>query len=121
MDDRAKTTIEIVSNGSGTIRPLADLFAALERHTLSPTFEEYGNFVSETADGRISFFGNFHDYSHVFQIITDDRDLIDRLTAAIRANQATREYVAARAEVAAGRAALLAHDEAMRRRLRGAA
>lgn len=42
----------------------------------------------------IEFFGNFWAVSHVFTIHTDEPALIDRLTAAIRANQATPAYAA---------------------------
>lgn len=113
----------INSNGSGAALPIDTLFERLASNTLDPDFERFGNFVSK-AHGSVeagydhsvtpprllyrdtgpiypdhpnalSFFGNFFDYSHVFNITTDDPELIERLTAAIRANQATPAYAKA--------------------------
>ena len=89
----------IISNGGGNPESIEALLARLKSNTLDPTFEEYGNFV-ETENGITSFFGNFFDYSHVFQIETDDAELSGRLTQAIRANQATQAYRIAQAAVA---------------------
>lgn len=37
--------------------------------------------------------------SHVFRIITDEKEIIDQLTKAIRRNQETAQYQAYRAEM----------------------
>lgn len=87
---------EILSNGSGQILPIEALFDRLATDPLDRTFEPdcYGNFVFQCEDDRrTNFFGNFHTYSHVFNIATDDPDLIARLTAAIRANQQRPDYL----------------------------
>ena len=93
-------TTEIISNGAGNAQPIETLFARLESDTLDPTFEAFGNFI--TTDGlpprMTDFFGNFWTYSHVFNVVTDDPDLINRLSTAIRTNQSTDAYKKARAE-----------------------
>ena len=71
-------------------------------HTLDPVFEDYGNFVysptwideeaAEKYKGMIAISGNFLTYSHAFRLLTDDKELIEELTTAIRKNQATEEY-----------------------------
>ena len=117
--------IEITSNAYGKPNALG-IDALLERlssATLCPTFERYGNFIQhplyhakpgdkpgEWVDdterpmypnhpGTHRFFGNFFDYSHVFNIDTDEPELIEVLTKAIRANQATAAYANAKAQV----------------------
>ncbi len=101
------------------------LLKHLAVHTLEPDFEAYGNFINTNlcrakwdADqnrwvddpaqpiypdtpGMVRFFGNFHDYSAVFRIDTNDQALIDQLTAAIRANQQTPAYLAAKQAIEA--------------------
>ena len=99
------------------------LLSALDRYTLDPTFEGYGNFATLNpcqgvhnpewnytnnepkwidgprlfdVDGVVSFFGNFLDYSHGFSIYTNDRETIESLTATIRANQQRETYRAAK-------------------------
>lgn len=74
----------------------------LAEYTLDPIFEDYGNFVynptwedEETAEkykGLTYISGNFLTYSHAFRLLTDDTELIDELTTAIRKNQQTEEY-----------------------------
>ena len=99
-----------------------ELLGVLARTPLNPMFEEYGNFIlrdeKPLPDGVVRFWGNFHELSHVFSVDTDERDMIERLTSAIRANQATPAYIAARVErvehEAARRAAQLAADEKRR-------
>lgn len=123
---------QIESNGSKWAWEAPDnieqLLARLQSETLDPMFEEYGNFVSPARKAHhqrdqstgwqhvytdagpvypdhpdaLHFWGNFQTYSHVFSIYTDDPALIERLTAAIRANQATDAYQAAKARVAQG-------------------
>lgn len=95
----APTTV-IRSNGGGTMLPIDALFTRLETDVLDPTFEEYGNFIEQMEGGGVSFFGNFHTYSHVFNIETHDAALIERLSALILANQATDAYAAAKVEYA---------------------
>ena len=74
----------------------------LTEYTLDPAFEDYGNFVynptwedEETAEkykGLTAICGNFLTYSHAFRLLTDDTELIEELTMAIRNNQETEEY-----------------------------
>lgn len=78
----------------------------LEHYTLDPVFEEYGNFVykptwidkevKEKYKGCTAISGNFETYSHAFNVYTDDEELINEFTEAIRKNQATEEYKAAK-------------------------
>lgn len=99
------------------------LIDRLTNEVLDPTFEEYGDFCERAGDetveslnagGRcpshqeavrigdsiagpaLHFWGNFYSYSHVFSVVTDDPDLIARMTTAIRANKATVAYKEAR-------------------------
>lgn len=93
---------EITANGSGPIQPLDRLFEMLATEPLDPAFERYGNFVTHGTPGEYfetgvtHIWGNFRHYSHVFNIRTDDRELVAHLTAAIRANQKTQAYKDAR-------------------------
>jgi hypothetical protein len=96
-------TTTIHSNGGGNAQPIEALFARLTSDPLDRTFEHYGDFVLEPVDmkgrpmgeaGSVLFWGNFLTYSHVFSVITNDADLIERLTAAIRANQQRSDYLA---------------------------
>ena len=74
----------------------------LAEYTLDPVFEEYGNFVymptwedeqaAEKYKGLTAINGNFLTYSHAFRLLTDDIELIEELTKAIRKNQETEEY-----------------------------
>jgi len=99
-------SIKIISNGSGPAQPLENLLALLETEPLDPRFEKFGNFYEnypDMADGSKStvpnyFFGNFFNVSHVFQIDIDEEDDATAfdLLAAIRANQATAAYHAAK-------------------------
>lgn len=104
---------EIFSNGNSgnNVETLDALFALLDREPLDRTFEPecYGNFImvdpvnvrgeALLPPGGVSFFGNFFNWSHVFNIHTTDPDLIDRLTKAIRANQQRPDYLAQDDEV----------------------
>lgn len=93
----------VAYNGYRIVGPVAAevdlLLAMLERETLDPRFEQYGNFVID-ADavlqlGEVQFHGNFITYSHAFDVRSDEPEVIARLTAAIRANQATKTYLEA--------------------------
>lgn len=74
----------------------------LAEYTLDPVFEEYGNFVymptwedeqsAEKYKGLTAISGNFLTYSHAFRLLTDDVELIEELTKAIKKNQETEEY-----------------------------
>jgi len=93
--------IVIVSNGKvssweqGTIADFYELIRKLETYTLDPMFEDYGNFVIQE-DGGTYFWGNFFDYSAVFNVRSSDPVLNRILTDAIRDNQLTDEYLRAR-------------------------
>lgn len=95
----------------GTVdEQMAVLLAALSTYTLDPAFEEYGNFVGDDLPGH--FFGNFYDVSGVFSLDTTDAELIAKLTAAIRANQATAAYAAAKVDREQARADRAAREAA---------
>lgn len=99
---------QITSNGSKWAGEQPDnietLLAVLAEHPLDRVFESYGNFVTPNpvnmrgepvgGPGSVSFFGNFHTVSHVFNIDTNDVDVTERLTAAIRENQKRPDYLA---------------------------
>lgn len=119
--DIAPGETRITSNGSGNPEPIEALFERLTVEPLDPIFEEYGDFIDVAAQnsrgeslyprGTVDFFGNFHNYSHVFSIASRDAALIERLSMAILANKATPAYAAAKVEVVE-RARLKAEDQA---------
>lgn len=99
-------TTTISSNGSKWNGQEPDsietLFKMLETFALDRTFENYGNFVmvepvSEAGEylvpNGVRFWGNFAEICHVFSIDTDDPELIERLTTAIRGNQKRADYL----------------------------
>lgn len=84
----------------------------LNTHTLDPIFEDYGDFVdlnpkwltpsmARQYGGCVHFLGNFYDVSGVFDVVTNDPRLFVRLLEAIRRNQKTAAYAAAKAEIKA--------------------
>lgn len=100
-------TTTIIHNGSKWAGDQPDdietLFRVLEMYALDPQFEPYGNFVLDDpvsdagehlVPNGVRFWGNFAELSHLFEIDTDDPDLIERLTAAIRKNQQRADYLA---------------------------
>ena len=86
----------IISNGSKWLGeppdPIEKLLEVLASHPLNRVFERCGNFIGPSAGGT-RFWGNFEGLSHVFDIETDDPDVIGRLTAAIRENQRRPDYL----------------------------
>lgn len=87
-----KTTI--ISNGSRwagqSPATIEDLLDVLGKHPLSGTHAPFIHH-SEIC-GSTRFFGNFATVSHVFNIDTDDPELIATLTAAIAQNQTRPDY-----------------------------
>lgn len=97
----AQTITTIISNGSKwrgeAPDPIETLFERLAEHTLDPRWCKYGDggFAQNLGDGMIKIWGNFWHISAVFDIDTNDGELIARLFTAIRANCATEEFRAA--------------------------
>lgn len=97
--------MKVHSNGSHWYGESPDdiptLLGVLATHPLRSDFEDYGNFVIESDEvlppGIVRVWGNFEDRSHVFQI-DGTREELAEVIAAIRANQATPAYQAARAD-----------------------
>ena len=104
--------VEIISNGSKWAGEepdtIAELLERLATCTLDPRFEAYGDFAHEEDDadflerfpeyvGTWHLFGNFYDYSHVFNI-RGQLDELAHVVEAIRANQATPAYAEAKQE-----------------------
>src|SRR5574343_406883 len=92
---------EIVSNGSKfagqELDTLEDLFAMLQTYALDPDFEKYGNFFHYTTGKHFEvyhFHGNFACISHVFDIRTNDPEVIDKLLNLIFDNQGNAVYQA---------------------------
>ena len=112
-------------DGEG-VAAIDGLFAMLAEHPLDRSFEEYGNFaysLDEDTDyiarfpewaGHTAFFGNFYDYSFVFNFKTDDAVLIERLTTAIRANQQRPDYLSQQTPAERKAAARRADDKRRR-------
>ena len=103
--------LNIVSNGSKWAGQAPDsldkLIEVLDQYPLDRTFEKYGNFIHKSvkwgrngkgpspypdAPNVVVFFGNFYGLSHVFNIHTDESEVIDRLTKAIRKNKKRADY-----------------------------
>lgn len=108
--------IEIVSNGSKWFGEEPDtlgvLFGVLKNHPLDRSFEKYGNFIyvprewaygehrEIVAAGLIypenlnmrHIFGNFFALSHVFNIATDELELILKFSLAIEENKRRPDY-----------------------------
>jgi hypothetical protein len=77
---------------------------ALATYPLDRTFEGYGDFITRDArnlrgdwlegiERAVGFFGNFHGYSLVFNVTTDDAEIVERLSSAIEANKARPDYL----------------------------
>ena len=84
--------IEIRSNGSKWMGqapdPVEVLIDVLGRERLNyEMFSQAPTFESVEAGGVVHFFGNFLGVSHVFNIRTDEPDLIRQLRQAIAANR----------------------------------
>lgn len=101
---RDKNKPDWVTNSKGTI---GDLIEVLGKYTLDPIFEEYGNFINynpvwtkkdlkEKYNNCVVISGNFLTYSHVFYIITDNKELINKLKKIIDNNKNTQNYINAK-------------------------
>lgn len=105
------TTI-ILSNGSHCLGSgpdtIEELLEVLESQPLDRTFEDFGGFHSpfpslcdqwgnhnhdSELEGKESFFGNFFGLSHVFNIYTDESEVIQSLSEAISRNKARPDYL----------------------------
>lgn len=80
------------------------LFLMLQDYTLDPTFEKYGDFLQRNPkllDGRtgdyVHLFGNFYDYSFVFNLETKNENLVARFAKAVAENKKKASYVEAKA------------------------
>lgn len=80
------------------------LIEILRDHPLNRLFERHGNFVERDArnlrgewlegiENAVSFFGNFFDRSHVFNIVSNDAYHVERLCDAIAANRLRADYL----------------------------
>jgi hypothetical protein len=93
--------MNIISNGSKWLGQapdsVEDLLSVLAIEPLNPVFESYGNFVlsDEMPVGTVRCWGNFANVSHVFQIEGTEAEMRPVIDA-IRANQDTEAYAAAR-------------------------
>lgn len=101
------TTI-ILSNGhfradspEAALEKLLEIVAA---HPLDRRFERHGGFIEHDArnlrgewlegiENAVSFFGNFFNLAHVFSIVTNDSNVVARLSAAIFANKERADYL----------------------------
>lgn len=105
--------LKIISNGSkwygqkpNTIEKLIEV---LKNHPLDPVYEQYGNFINnnpkclkkeaaEKYQGCTKINGNFAKYSHAFDIITDEPEIINQLAEAIKQNINSEAYSKLRKE-----------------------
>ncbi|WP_257347487.1 hypothetical protein [Pseudalkalibacillus decolorationis] len=79
------------------------LIKRLQTEPLDPIYEEMGNFIvpyqptgtsaeKRRFEGCTQFFGHFATSSYVFSIVTDEKTVIESLTAEIRMNQSRSDY-----------------------------
>ena len=96
--------LEIQSNGSKWAGQEPDsvevLLGVLAKEPLDKTYEDFYYPLEQDfcerhnyPEGTIAFSGNFLNYSHVFNIRTDELSLIKQLTQAIEANKQMAAYV----------------------------
>jgi hypothetical protein len=88
-----------------------DFINKLQKYTLDPTFEKYGNFIKKNPKfpknpqltkeykGWYMLFGNFYDYSNAFSIYIKDEKLAGKIRGLIRKNQRSEEYQKAKSEI----------------------
>lgn len=76
------------------------LLKLLETEPLDKNFENFGNFVykhgarnHKNPPDCVCFFGSFRYFSYPFRICTDEPEIIEKLTNAIRANQQKSGYL----------------------------
>jgi hypothetical protein len=69
------------------------LLTALNTSPLDRRYELYGNFIHRSSDGSVTFWGAFFHSCCSFKIITDNYEVVSRLTAAIRNNQTRADYL----------------------------
>lgn len=88
--------LRVNSNGSKFAGEKPDtiekLIEVLANHPLDRRFEDNGNFIMSYNDNCTKFFGNFYTLSHVFNIVTDEADVIEQLTTAIKTNLQRPDY-----------------------------
>ena len=51
-----------------------------------------GEYRDSLPDGVYNFFGNFEEISFVFNIVTDEKEIIDKIVPAIKANKGWKLY-----------------------------
>ena len=113
---------EVVSTTRNSDTPWLERPDTIERiardlveQTLDPVFEQHGDFcdrspewltkeAAEKYSGCVRFWGNFLDYSGVFDVITSDKEIIAKLSELIASNKETPKYIAARRDLEASRA-----------------
>lgn len=97
--------LEIKSNGTdwnAPVQPIHTLLKKLDQKPLDPVYEGMGNFiikykhVHQTDNPRYvgctHFLGHFATIPYVFNVITDEKVIIEELTKAIRINQERLDY-----------------------------
>jgi hypothetical protein len=106
------TLLEIKSNGTDwnePIQPIHTLLKKLDQKPLDPVYETMGNFIIKYRSDRniensryagcTHFMGHFATIPYVFNIITDERVIIEELTKAIRMNQERLDYESLRKNI----------------------
>ncbi|QOX80829.1 hypothetical protein FY034_17550 (plasmid) [Trichlorobacter lovleyi] len=82
---------------------LDELLVKIAKHPLDPRFEHYlDQFISRDVDqngnstGFVRFYGNFAEFTHAFDIRTNEEEMIRKFTEAIQSNLASDNYKQAR-------------------------
>lgn len=73
------------------------MFFGYTKYVHSRAYVEAGQVIIQCPiakeNGKIMFFGNFEEVSHVFRIETTDKNLINKLTSAIINNKGWKKYI----------------------------
>lgn len=112
--------MQIIANGSKWYGQEPDnidrLINLLSSRPLDPAFEEFGNLYfaddspANAGKGLFCIWGNFYDYSHVFDIIGTEQEL-KIVKAAVQINQSSTEYQKAKREHLAHKSAAFQREE----------
>ena len=96
------TTIKVNGGELGALRKdtIEQLIDVLKTNALYPVVEQlygvirdYHETMGRVSDGTMYFFGSFLKIGHPFEVITNDPDVISRLTKAIEKNKELPDYV----------------------------
>lgn len=88
--------IRVISNASTMIHnssdPLDNLIQLLGTHMLCPMHEEFHCYKASRSNGLWHFSGNFDNLSHAFRLVTDEKDVIEKIEHLAAMNMLRPDY-----------------------------